>query len=341
MRILALLAVAGALCIAVTACGSSGNSSTASTANAPSGETKDVATSSDGGGEVVVIGCPLTDPFCSAWKLGAEAAGPATGVKVNFIGVQPTAEGVSKGIEKAAASNPSGISAPGWFPEVEIKQFKQLTESGIPMVMTNANPSEQEFEESGALTVVGQDEELAGEAAGKIFVEEGLKTILCVNETPGALATEQRCAGLENVMKESGGSVEVLNIPAEVVTNPGQVEQAIKGAVSSDSSIEAAFTLGATIATSAVRAVGSQVVVGTCDVSSAVLEDVKAGKLLFSIDQQPYLQGYYSVLVLAQYNEFGIKPVGRVTSGPLPITKENLQTVSEINEEHPGVRGAQ
>lgn len=343
MKILALLVAAGALCIAVAACGgSSGSSSSSETSSGGGSSTsgKNVADTTGSGGEIAVVGCTLTDPFCSAWKAGAEAAGPAAGVKVNFIGIEATAQGVSKGIESAAATDPAGISAPGWFPEVETKQFKKLTESGTPMVMTNANPTEEEFEETGALAVVGSNELGSGEKAGEIFLEEGLKNILCVDHTPGSITLEQRCEGAENVMKENGGSVKVLNIPYEDSSNPGKVEEDIKGAVAGDSSIEAVFTLGSGVAEYAVRSVGSNLPVGTCDVSSGVLQDVESGKVLFAIDQQPFLQGYYSVLILAQYNELGLQPVGRVTTGPLAITQENVQRVLEVNKEHPGVRGA-
>lgn len=345
MKILALLVAAGAFCIAVAACGGGSSSSSSSSGSSAGGDssspsTQVADTSGGSGGEIAVVGCTLTDPFCSAWKAGAEAAGPAAGVRVNFIGIEATAQGVSKGIESAAATDAAGISAPGWFPEVETKQFKDLTESGTPMVMTNANPTDQELEESGALAVVGSNEVGSGERAAEIFLEEGLKNILCVNHTPGSITLEQRCEGAENVMKASGGNVKMLNIPYEDSSNPGKVEQDIKGAVASDDSIEAVFTLGSGVAEYAVRSVGSDLPVGTCDVSSGVLEDVESGKVLFAIDQQPFLQGYYSVLILAQYNELGLQPVGRVLTGPLAITKENVGRVLEVNKEHPGVRGA-
>ena len=53
---------------------------------------------------------------------------------------------------------------------------------------------------------------------------------------------------------------------------------------------------------------GSKAKVGTTDLSTQVLQDVADGKLLFTIDQQPYLQGYYSVLIAYQYVKYGMRP---------------------------------
>ena len=86
---------------------------------------------------------------------------------------------------------------------------------------------------------------------------------------------------------------------------PGKVTQAIQGALSSDSKVDAIFTLGSAIAADAVRAVqqqnlGDKVKIGSVDLSTAVLKQIKDGKIAFTIDQQPYLQGYYAVSILAR-----------------------------------------
>jgi simple sugar transport system substrate-binding protein len=55
---------------------------------------------------------------------------------------------------------------------------------------------------------------------------------------------------------------------------------------------------------------------------------------------QPYLDGYYALLEAFQYAKYGMLPQGQISTGPLMITKDNVDQVLKINKEHPGVRGA-
>ena len=61
--------------------------------------------------------------------------------------------------------------------------------------------------------------------------------------------------------------------------------------------------------------------VGTTDVSKRTLQAVQDGRLLFDLDQQPYLEGYYPVLIAAQYLKYGLKPITEIATGPLVITQ--------------------
>ena len=89
----------------------------------------------------------------------------------------------------------------------------------------------------------------------------------------------------------------------------------------------------------AVSDVGSKAKVGTTDLSTQVLQDV-AVKLLFTIDQQPYLQGYYSVLIAYQYVKYGMRPATQIVTGPNVITRSNVAQLVKINKQYPGIRGA-
>ena len=99
------------------------------------------------------------------------------------------------------------------------------------------------------------------------------------------------------------------------------------------------------VAIDAVRAVEQQgasdkVKIGSVDLSTAVLNQIKDGKIVFTIDQQPYLQGYYAVSILAQNAIYGMRLVGQVATGPLAIDKSTVSNVLKANGEHHGIRGA-
>ena len=88
----------------------------------------------------------------------------------------------------------------------------------------------------------------------------------------------------------------------------------------------------------AVRAVEASgrgdVTVGTFDLNADVAQNVLDGKLLFAIDQQPYVQGYLGVtgIYLKLINGNDIGGGQPVYSGPAIITEENAEEVLKYAE---------
>jgi len=82
-------------------------------------------------------------------------------------------------------------------------------------------------------------------------------------------------------------------------------------------------------AVKAVDAAGRKITVGTFDVNADVVQNVIDGKLLFAIDQQPYVQGYLGVvgIYLKVINGNDIGGGQPVYSGPAIITKDNAASV--------------
>jgi len=54
----------------------------------------------------------------------------------------------------------------------------------------------------------------------------------------------------------------------------------------------------------------------------------------FAIDQQPYLQGYLPVVLLANYVRYGVIPSNNINSGPGFITKDNIALVEKLAGEY-------
>jgi simple sugar transport system substrate-binding protein len=185
-----------------------------------------------------------------------------------------------------------------------------------------------------------------GAASGELAVKAGVKFGLCVDHVPGNPALEDRCAGYDEALRKAGGGSKLLTISLQDSQNQQATLQAIKGALQADPKINGVLTLGATQTAIAIQAVDEQglqgkVIVGATDLSSAGLNALKAGDVAFLVDQQAYLQGYYSVLVAAQYIRYGVHPIGEIHTGPLPITKDNIDQVLAVDQKYGGVRGAQ
>ena len=70
---------------------------------------------------------------------------------------------------------------------------------------------------------------------------------------------------------------------------------------------------------------------GTFDLSAEIVEKIKDGTTLFGIDQQPYLQGYGSVLTLTLLDRYGITPALPVTAtGPGFVDLSNITIVEAL-----------
>jgi simple sugar transport system substrate-binding protein len=295
---------------------------------------------------IIDISGPLSDPFFGAFKQGSDQAAKDLGINYEYSASKDYTDVVptyAKLTEAAIGRKPDALIIGNYFPDTLNPLIKKAVAEGIPVFVTNSGRNN--WEELGALGFIGEDPREMGAEAGRTAVADGVKVGLCVNHVAGNPTLETRCAGYESELKAAGGRMVGLTIPAEDASNDQKVQQAIAGALKSDPEINGIFTLGATVATNAVAAVeqspaSKNITIGTTDLSTNALNAVKDGKIKFVLDQQPYLQGYYSLVQAQQYLKFGLRPVKAIDSGPLVITQENVEKVLEVNAEFRGVRGA-
>ncbi|MEU5046010.1 sugar ABC transporter substrate-binding protein [Streptomyces griseorubiginosus] len=335
-RLLATVGLFTLAASALTACASgkatgddAGNATTSAAAGADSGA------KSNGKVSIYVIGGKADDPFWSAVKRGGEDAAKlvkASGGSVTFLGPQNydnLGPDAAKLTQTALSQNPSAIVVPDWVPDSQDAAIKQAVAKGVKVFVYNSGGIEA-AERTGGLKYIGSDDYEAGKAGGVKFAESGAKNILCVNTVPGAANSEARCKGIADGAKSKGATSKQLPLPSSNFGNPSAVTQAIKGALLKDSSVDALVTIGVQDADSAASAidqakVGDKVKLGTFDLSTSQLNRVKAGKQLFAIDQQPYLQGFYAVSIANQYLSYGvIPPQNPLLTGPLLVTSDNV-----------------
>lgn len=293
---------------------------------------------------ILEVGGPLSDSFFSTFKKGSEDAAKAEGVKFEFTapnGFDNLSQDLAKLIEIGISRNPDAMVIGDFIPDAQDQWIKAAVDAGIPVVVVNTGADS--WEKVGAIAFVGQDEALAGAEAARMFLAAGVKNAVCVNHVPGNPGTQARCTGMEDAMLAAGQKGTTFNLPYSDSGNPQQVMQAITGSLTADATIDGVFTLGAGIAENAMQAVDNaglkdKVKVGTTDISTNTLNAVKSGALLFDIDQQPYLQGYYGVLIAAQKLKYGLQPIGVIKTGPMIIDINNVDAVLEAQKL--GVRGA-
>ncbi|MGV9254908.1 sugar ABC transporter substrate-binding protein [Streptomyces sp. NPDC003697] len=198
--------------------------------------------------------------------------------------------------------------------------------AGIPVITVNSGS--EVSRQFGALTHVGQDETVAGEAVGEELNKRGKKKALCVLHEQGNVGHEQRCAGVARTFR---GTLQNLYVNG---TNMPDVQSAIGARLQADKSFDAVVTLGAPYADTAVKAktdAGSTAEVDTFDLNAKVAGELQDGTLGFAVDQQPYLQGYQAVdlLWLYRYNGDVLGGGKPVLTGPQIVTKEQAAALRE------------
>jgi len=75
------------------------------------------------------------------------------------------------------------------------------------------------------------------------------------------------------------------------------------------------------------------VVAAGFDLNPQILRLVKAGIIRFTIDQQPYIQGFYPVMQLTLLKRYGIMP-SSMDAGAAVITADQVDSVLRLTEQH-------
>ncbi|MFF3812335.1 sugar ABC transporter substrate-binding protein [Streptomyces bacillaris] len=268
------------------------------------------------------------DTFWDIVQKGAEQA--AFKDNINFLyshndeGNQQ-AQLVQTAIDKKVDGLIVSLAKPDAMKAVVAKAVK----AGIPVVTVNSGSAESK--EFGALTHIGQDETIAGEAVGDELNERGRKKALCVLHEQGNVGHEQRCAGAK---KTFDGTMQNLYVDG---TNMPDVTASIEAKLQSDKSIDAVVTLGAPFADAAVQAkqtAGSKAEINTFDLNAKVATGLQTEKLGFAVDQQPYLQGYQAVdlLWLYRYNRNVLGGGQPVLTGPQIITADDADALADYTK---------
>jgi len=206
---------------------------------------------------------------------------------------------------------------------------EKAVKAGIPVITVNSGSAESK--DFGALTHVGQNETIAGEAVGEELNQRGRKKAVCVLHEQGNVGHEQRCDGAR---KTFDGKLENLYVEG---TNMPEVQSSIEAKLQSDKAVDSVVTLGAPFAATAVKAkdsAGSEAEIATFDLNAAVARSLDEGELGFAVDQQPYLQGYEAVdlLWLYQYNADVLGGGMPVFTGPQIIAQEDAADLEKYTK---------
>ena len=270
------------------------------------------------------------DTFWDIIRAGATAAAAKDNITLKYSNNDdPTQQATL--IQDAINSKVNGIAVTDPAPAAICPTIKKAVQAGIPVVMFNAGVSN--WQQCGGMEFFGQDETIAGVAAGKRLAAAGAKHVLCVLQAQGQVQLEARCAGVKQGLG-SEGTMSKLYVNG---TDNSAMLSSMSSKLTQDKSIDAVITLGAPVALVAIQAIqqaNSQAKLYTFDTNAAEIAKIKSGAVQWAVDQQPYLQGYESVdslwLFLTNGNVLGGGQT--VLTGPAFIDASNVAKVAQYAE---------
>ncbi|MCA1775728.1 MAG: sugar ABC transporter substrate-binding protein [Loktanella sp.] len=279
---------------------------------------------------VLISHAPDSDSWWNTVKNGVALAAEQMDVTVEYRN-PPTGDlgDMARIIDQAAASNPDGIITTLADFDVLSGPIRAAVDQGVDVIIMNSGSPEQAAE-VGALMYVGQPEYDAGFAAGQRAERDGIESFLCVNHYISSPASTERCQGFAD-----GLGVDLGNQMIDSGQDPSEVKNRVLAYLSANPETDAVLTLGPTSADPTILALeengmAGDIYFGTFDLGEEIVNGLKSGVINWGIDQQPFLQAYLPVVVLANYDRYGVLPGNNINSGPGFVTEDALAKVEEF-----------
>ncbi len=306
---------------------------------------------------VLISHAPDSDTWWNTIKNAIKQAGEDFNVTVDYRN-PPNGDlaDMARLVEQAAARNYDGVIMSIADFDVLKKPAAQVVAKKIPLITINSGTPKQS-EELGAIMHVGQPEYDAGKAAGERAKKDGVKSFLCVNHYATNPASFERCRGFGDAL-----GVDYKKATLDTGDDPTTVESKVSAFLRNNPKTQGVLTLGPSSAVPTLKALEKMGLKGkiwmaTFDLNPEISAGIKDGSVKFAIDQQPYLQGYIPVAVLAimkqektrdlpkvvaalkanpkakaRFAEYGLAPAygpRHIGSGPGFVTKENIGKVEK------------
>lgn len=293
---------------------------------------------------IVVVHGGIADPF---WKKVENATNKAgdlfPDLEVSYLG--PTVYNFQEFmsyIDSAIASKPDALVCTLTTPEAMDESLRTAMDEGIAVIAINApDLREPVSARIPVLTYIGEDSYFIGVAAARETLKRFKpKRAVYLNHHPGAAHIDARGNGWVDVMEAAGVPAEHLDITEDVARGAEVTAAYMKRHPDTD-----AIFCGNTARTAACIPrleddgikVGTDVKWAQMDMSEQVFDYIKEDKIMFTMDQQPFLQGFLGVQFGYLYAKWGFTPPpAPVSTGPAIITKENMADIVELEKE--GIR---
>jgi simple sugar transport system substrate-binding protein len=325
LRKASFLAIAAIATLLLAAC--AGNSST-SAGNAASGT---LSSSAKGKKVDFIIYADQSTPFFNPVVAGAKAAAGIYGLNLdveysdsdNSTQVNQIETATASGVNALAVSIPSNTAF--------TKAICAAHAKGIPVVAFNVTATSGPVLNC-VLSFVGQDFEQAGYQIAQRLVSEGKvphgAQVFCPVEDPTAVYASGRAAGADRALAAVGAKCDVVSTGFDLAQAQTTETQYLLG----HQGTKVILALGQVplqVAPAAAKSAHASVAIAGFDLSQQISTAIKDGSIDSTVEQQPYLQGYYAVMQLALNLAYGSTP-SNVNTGNAIVDQSNVGQIASL-----------
>jgi simple sugar transport system substrate-binding protein len=337
-------AAAGIAAVILEACGSSSSSS--STSATGTGSSTAATTGSSAASSIFGVSASYkftfvnhvtTNPFFTPTQNGAADACKLLGCSYQWTGSANSVVGeMVSSFNSAVSAGVDGIAVA----LISLTAFNQPVEkalsAGIPVVAYNADAAG-----NARLAYIGQDLFVSGQEMGQHIVQlVPSGDVALFIATPGSLNIQPRIDGAQNTLKAHSSIT-----PHVVATGAALTQElsTIQAYITAHQNYKGFFAVdgGSTQSIGQVlqKAGPGKFKGGGYDLTPVTQQTVASGALQFTIDQQPYLQGFLPILQLYMYKasqsltgiadvNTGLKFLDKTTVAPYNSTKSRYEGTS-------------
>jgi simple sugar transport system substrate-binding protein len=327
-------AAVGSVSALLEACGSSANNTSSGSSAAVFGSHPNY--------KFVFVNHVTTNPFFVPTQYGAADACKLLGCSYQWTGSESSnVSQMVNAVNTAVTSGANGIAVA----LIDLHAFNAPTDAalkaGIPVLAYNADAIGNK-----RLSYIGQDLKRAGEQMGeRIVAAVGSGEVALFIATPGSANLQPRIAGALKAIRASGKPI----TPHEIATGaavPGELStidaywvghQSTKGMYAVDGG--STESLAKVMQKYGLAAKGIKA--GGFDLTEQTQKLLQEGNIEFTIDQQPYLQGFLPVLQLFLWHVSGtLTGPAETDTGLKFLSKETVAPYVESKSRYEGTSSA-
>ena len=314
---------------------------------APAGETPAAAGETPAAAEeeftiFVVVHGGIADPFWKVVERGAkDAEAQIPGLSVNYTGPEVfDLDEFLADVDTAIAAGPDALVLTLTAPDAMDEPLRRALDGGLPIVAINAPDLRLPVEDRiPVLTYVGEDSFFIGVKAAEETLARFTPTrAVFANHAPGAFNIQERGRGWIETMEAAGVPAEAIDITEDAV----QGAEIMSAFLTANSDVDVMFVTN-TLRTETIipRLEDGGIVVGDggvriaqMDVSPQILDFIGDGRVMFTMDQQQYMQGYLGVLFAYLKLKFDLAPPPiPVSTGPAVVTADDIARLKGLAED--------
>lgn len=271
--------------------------------------------------------------FFEPVKKGMQDAAEKMGVECVWLGtagvdMAATADVVRQAIQEGYDGIAVNLVHPTAFDAV----VQEAMDQGIPVVGFN---TDDHATPNARLSCVNQRLYAAGRALARFstrWIPDGAHVLMTMHDA-GVSSLEDRLRGLQEELKSKNIKSTVLISGNEAAAGAERIAQALR----ENPDIRIVLGTGQADTEAAGRAIERHFSnqgywAAGFDLSPTTLRLIKEGVIRGTVDQQPYIQGFYPVIQLTLHLRYGIMPAD-MDAGATIITKETVDQAIELTEQ--------